>query len=257
LADLKVGINFLDLPNFVFLSAQSDRMKIETLQLVEGARQAHGLTIVIDVFRAFSAACYVMGNGAEKIISVGKVETAFQMKAKHPDYLLMGERNERKVEGFDFGNSPTEVEGVNFSGRTVVQTTSAGTQGLVNAVHADEVLTGSFVNAGAIVKYVRNQAPEQVSLVCMGYAARRPIEEDTLCAEYLRRSLLGETPDFDGMTETIRKTSGKRFFLAGHQDHAPSTDFYLCLHLNRFDFILRAGDSFPDRVTLNLQRHES
>ena len=75
-------------------------MKTEILHLVEGAREARGLTIVIDVFRAFSSACYVAGNGARHIISVGRVETAFQLKAECPDYLLMGERNERMVKGF-------------------------------------------------------------------------------------------------------------------------------------------------------------
>jgi 2-phosphosulfolactate phosphatase len=231
-------------------------MKIEILQLVKGARQARGLTVVIDVFRAFSAACYVMGNGAEKIISAGSVETALGLRSGHPEYLLMGERNERKVAGFEFGNSPSEVEYTDFTGKTVVQTTSAGTQGLVNAIHADEVLTGSFVNADAIVNHIKKQAPVQVSLVCMGYAARHPIEEDTLCASYIRQRLEGATPDYDEMTETIRKTSGRRFFIAGHQDHAPSTDFYLCLDLNRFDFVLQARQPSHDTVTLKPVRNE-
>ncbi len=225
-------------------------MKIDILQLLEGARQARGLTIVIDVFRAFSAACYVIGNGADRIISVGEVETAFQLKAEYPDYLLMGERKERMVDGFDYGNSPFQVESIDFTGRTVVQTTSAGTRGLVNAVHADEILTGSFVNADAIVNYVRRRAPGQLSLVCMGYAARHPIEEDTLCAEYIRLKLLGQIPDYGEMTETIRRTSGKRFFVAGHQDFAPSTDFYLCLDLNRFNFVLMAEKIAPDMILL-------
>jgi 2-phosphosulfolactate phosphatase len=231
-------------------------MKIKILQLVEGAREARGLTIVIDVFRAFSSACYVAGNGARQIISVGEVETAFRLKAKHPDYLLMGERNERMVEGFDYGNSPFQVESINFTGKTVVQTTSAGTQGLVSAEYADQIMTGSFVNADAIVNYIISQSPAQVSLVCMGYAARHPIEEDTLCAEYIRMKLLGETPDYREMTETIRRTSGQRFFVAGHQDYAPSTDFYLCLDLNRFDFILRAEKIESDMVSLKHVRNE-
>ncbi len=231
-------------------------MKIDILQLVEGAREARGLTIVIDVFRAFSAACYVMGKGAEEIVSVGGVETAFRLKSEHPDYLLMGERNERMVEGFDYGNSPYQVESIDFTGKTVVQTTSAGTQGLVNAVHADEILTGSFVNADAIVDYIMGQSPVQVSLVCMGYAARHPIEEDSLCAEYIRMKLQGETPDYNEMTETIRQTSGKRFFVAGHQDFAPSTDFYFCLDLNRFDFILKAEKIAADMVALKPVRNE-
>lgn len=232
-------------------------MKIELLQLVEGARRARGLTIVIDVFRAFSTACYVAGNGAREIISVGEVETAFRLKAEHPDYLLMGERNERIVEGFEFGNSPCQVESIDFTGKTVVQTTSAGTQGLVNTLHAEEVITGSFVNADAVVNYIRNQDPARVSLVCMGYAARHPIEEDTLCAEYIRLKLRGETPDYTEITETIRRTSGKRFFVAENQDHAPSTDFYLCLDLNRFDFILKAEKLSPGMVSLKPVRSEN
>ena len=231
-------------------------MKIDILQLVKGAREARGLTVVIDVFRAFSAACYVAGNGARQIISVGGVETAFRLKTEQPDYLLMGERNERMVEGFDFGNSPFQVESIDFTEKTVVQTTSAGTQGLVNAVFADEILTGSFVNADAIVNYIISQSPAQVSLVCMGYAARHPIEEDTLCAEYIRMRLLGKTPDYSLMTETIRRTSGKRFFVAGHQDYAPSTDFYLCLDLNHFDFVLKAEKIASDMVSLKPMRNE-
>jgi len=108
-------------------------MKIDILQLVKGAREARGLTVVIDVFRAFSVACYVAGKGARRIISVGGIETAFRLKTEHPDYLLIGERNERMVEGFDYGNSPSQVERIDFKEKTVVQTTSAGTQGLVNA----------------------------------------------------------------------------------------------------------------------------
>ena len=170
--------------------------------------------------------------------------------AEDPEYILIGERNERIVEGFHYGNSPFQVENVDFTGRTVVQTTSAGTRGLVNATGAEEILAGSFVNAGAIVDYIRRKDPEQVSIVCMGYAAEYPIEEDTLCAEYIRGKLLGEEPDFDLMSEIIRKTSGKRFFIAENQGHAPSTDFYLCLDINRFNFILRATPREPGMLSL-------
>jgi len=215
-------------------------MKIQILHLVEGAEKARGLTVVIDVFRAFSTACYVIGKGAKKIIAVGEVETAFSLKEKHPEYILMGERNEKMPHGFDFGNSPSQLQNVDFTGKTVVQTTSAGTRGLVNAVNADKIITGSFVNAGAIIRHILSCSPEVVSLVCMGYAADRSIEEDTYCAEYIRNGLQGLETDYGSMTDNIRETSGARFFIAERQDYTPSTDFYLCLHLDRFDFILQA-----------------
>jgi 2-phosphosulfolactate phosphatase len=108
-------------------------LEILRLSLVEGSKEARGLTVVIDVFRAFSTAAYVMANGAEIIHPVGSLEEAFRLRELHPDWVLMGEREGKKVPGFDYGNSPYEVSGVDFTGRTVVQTTSAGTQGIVKA----------------------------------------------------------------------------------------------------------------------------
>jgi len=216
-------------------------MNIEILQLLEGARSARGLTVVIDVFRAFSSACYVMENGAEKIIAVEKVKTALDLKKEHPEYIIMGEENEKKPAAFDFGNSPSRIENYDFSGKTVVLRTSSGTQGLLNATGADEIITGSFVNLGAIVNYIRFRSPETVSLVCMGYATRYPIEEDTYCAEYIRNCLKGFQMDYENITDNIRETSGARFFIAENQEHTPSSDFYLCLDLNRFDFILKTN----------------
>jgi len=216
-------------------------MKITILQLIEGARAARGLTVVIDVFRAFSLACYAFDRGAEKIIPVGDIDIAYALKKAHPDYILMGERNENKMPGFDFGNSPTHIMEMDFGGKTLVHTTSAGTQGLVNAKNADVILTGSFVNASAIVQYIRNANPSEVSLVCMGYSAMHPIEEDTFCAEYIRNELEGKSNDFEAMKKIIRAGSGKRFFEAEKQAYSPSSDFELCLDLDCFDFVIKAS----------------
>jgi len=215
-------------------------MRTDILQLVDGAKLARGLTVIIDVFRAFSLACYLFDRGTEKIIPVGKAEHAFKLKEAHPDYMLIGERNNRMIEGFDFGNSPFQTKDFNFRGKTVVHTTSAGTQGLVNAVNADEVITGSFVNAGAVIQYIRNKNPDVVSLVCMGYAAKYPVEEDTFCAEFIRSGIRGESYNFDNIIDIIRNTSGKRFFISENQAFSPKEDFFYCMNLNCFNFILQA-----------------
>jgi 2-phosphosulfolactate phosphatase len=226
-------------------------MNIKILQLVEGAKAARGLTVVIDVFRAFSLACYAFDRGAERIIPVGDINIAYSLKKENPGFVLIGERNEKKMPGFDFGNSPTHILHENFKGKTIVHTTSAGTQGIVNATKADEILTGSFVNAGAIVRYIRHVSPNEVSLVCMGYSALHPIEEDTFCAEYIKNELEGKSSDFESMKNTIRETSGRRFFESENQDYSPSSDFDLCLDLNRFGFVIRAS---RDREMLELRK---
>ena len=42
-------------------------MNIKILELIDGAKQAEGLTVVIDVLRAFSLEVCLFAQGAEKI----------------------------------------------------------------------------------------------------------------------------------------------------------------------------------------------
>ena len=225
-------------------------MKIEILQLLDGAKRAKGLTVVIDVFRAFSLACYLSNQGAKTIVPVGNIDIAYKLKIDNPEYILIGERFERIPEGFNYGNSPTHVQNLDFTGKTIVHTTSAGTQGLVNATAASEVITGSFVNAPAIVRYIKQQNPEFVSLVCMGYSTLYPTEEDTFCAEYIKNSLIGLPTNIPEMLHIIKETSGKRLFEADNQTHSPESDFYYCTNLGKFNFVLKVEPFYNDLIYL-------
>ncbi len=214
-------------------------MDVEILQLLDGARKAQGLTVIIDVFRAFSTACYAFGNGIQRIYPVGDLEKAYQLKQQNPEFILVGERNEQKPKGFDYGNSPSQLMTGNLDQKIMVHTTSSGTQGIANAIKAEEILTGSFVNAQAIINYIRKQNPEKVSLVCMGYSCQYPTDEDTLLAVYIKNALEGKPNDYPAMVEQIREGDGARFFAPGKQEWAPTADFDLCLSLNRFSFVLK------------------
>ncbi len=227
-------------------------MKIEILEYIKGAKKAIGLTVVIDVFRAFSVACYIMNNGAEKIIPVGDLKFAYEMKKKYPDYLLIGERNEQIQPGFDYGNSPTHVKDVNFTGKSIIQTTGAGTQGIANATNADEIITGSFVNAEAIIKYIKKKKPKYISLVAMGHSGKNKTDEDIFCAQYIKNKLENKLVNFNEMYNILKLGSGKRFLNPENQIHAPSSDFNLCLNLNAFDFILKVEK--PDNSSLFLKK---
>ncbi len=215
-------------------------MKINILEFVDGARRADGLAIIIDVFRAFSVACYAIDAGASRIIATSEVSEAFLLKKKYKNSVLVGERDEKKIEGFDFGNSPTEIIKANLSGKTVIHTTTAGTQGLISAINADIVLTGSFVNADAIVKYTKSINANVVSLVAMGYRATVSAEEDLLCAEMIGAKLKNGSGDFESRIADLQYTSGQRFFNPGNIDFSPPTDFFLCTIVSRFDFVLQA-----------------
>jgi 2-phosphosulfolactate phosphatase len=213
-------------------------MQIDILQLIEGAREATGLTVIIDVFRAFSTASYVFARGATSIIPVGDLDFAYELKEKNPELLLLGEREGQRPPGFDYGNSPAEIEAVDFTGRTIVQTTSAGTQGIANAYRAEQIITGSFVNAKAIVSYIRSKAPKRVCLVCMGQEAIEPSDEDTLCAKLISDSLIAISTDFEQIRTYLRKYRTAAKFFDPEKTWAPEHDFDLCLHLDRFSFVL-------------------
>jgi 2-phosphosulfolactate phosphatase len=224
--------------------------KIEILDFEAGARTARGVAVVIDVFRAFTLACYAFANGARRMIPVADIADARRLKEAHPEFVTLGERHARKLEGFDFGNSPTHIEHEDFTGRTLVHTTHAGTQGLVNATQADVVLTGSLVNAAALCRYLTRLKPEVVSLVRMGQDARERCDEDDLCAQLLVARLSGEDFDTAVIRQRLRNAVSARKFFDPQATWAPERDFELCTDADRFDFVLRLSSGADGRAEL-------
>lgn len=214
-------------------------MQIEILDFVAGARAGRGLVVIIDVFRAFSVEAYAFARGAAQSFPVAEIATARQLKASHPKAILLGERHAKPLPGFDCGNSPSELERFDVRGRTLIHTTHSGTQGLMNAIHADEVITGALVNCAAIVRYVTAWNPPYVSLVRMGHEARERCDEDDCCAELIASRLRGESPDIADIPRRLRLASSAQKFFDPACDWAPERDFDLCTAVDIHDFVLR------------------
>ena len=143
------------------------------------------------------------------------------------------------VEGFDYRNSPYDASLADFTGRTVIQRTGAGTNGVVNARGAEERVLGSFVMAEAIVRYIKREDPDVVSLVAMGNVGVEPNEEDESCAEYIEGRLRREKPDLNEMKRRIRAApSGAKFFDPASPQFREEA-FHLAMELDRFGFVLR------------------
>ena len=223
-------------------------MKISIVDFVAGAESARGHVVVIDVFRAFSVAAYAFARGAAGIIPVAAIETARQLKDEDPARILLGERHARPLPGFDCGNSPTDLERLDVTGRWLVHTTHSGTQGLTSARAADEVLTGALVNAGAIVRYLRERNPAEVTIVRMGHEARERCDEDDACAELLAARLRGESPSTAEIRTRLKQAASAKKFFDPACDWAPERDFELCTALDRFDFVLRLNRSVSPAV---------
>ncbi len=222
-------------------------MNIRILQLLDGAKQAKGLTVIIDVFRAFSVEAYFFNSGVRKIIPVGDSELAYKLKRENSEAILAGERHGKILPDFDVGNSPSELIKLDCKGKTVVHTTSAGTQGVANASGASEILGASLVNAKATAEYIRRSGAKDVSLVCMGLEAVAETEEDTLCARYIKAILENRESEIDMQAEieNLKITSGAKFFDEKQNDVFPRADFDMCVQVDKFDFVMRLRKS-PD-----------
>lgn len=214
-------------------------MNIKILHMIEGAKQATGIAVIIDVFRAYSVEAYFFNEGAKEIIPVGDTEIAYKLKEENPEMILAGERHGKILPGFDVGNSPSELVKLDSKGKTVVHTTSAGTQGVANAKNADVILGACLLNAKATAEYIRKSGYEDVSLVCMGLEAISETEEDTLCANYIKSILEGTEIDMEKEIESLRYTSGAKFFDKAQQDVFPEPDFHMCTELDKFDFVMK------------------
>jgi len=154
-------------------------------------------------------------------------------------------------EGFDFGNSPSAVEAKRVRGKRVIHTTSAGTQGIINAEKADEIITGSLVNAAAVARYIRNRQPAGVSLVCMGTGGKVRNPEDELCAEYIKSMIIGTPmPDIGERSKALRYNGGEHFFDPNQQEIYPQKDFSMCIDYDKFDFVLKIRKDKDGFVTI-------
>ena len=220
-------------------------------QGMEGAARARGVAVVIDVFRAFTTACHAAAAGARPLLPAETPESAMALLELYPDAITAGERYGRPLPGFDFGNSPALLEESRFrlAGRPFIQTTHAGTRGLLAASAAEEVLAASLVNAAATVRYLLAIRAEVVTLVPMGWTGEEPAEEDDLCADYIAARLRGQTPDTSGFATSLRSATAAAKFFDPEQPWAPEEDFHLCLRMNRFPFALRLDRHPIPRLT--------
>ena len=212
-------------------------MKIEISPLEKGAEKAYGTAVIIDVFRAFSLEAWLFAKGAEKIYTIGNEADAYALKEKYPQAVLIGERHGKILPGFDFGNSPSSLGCYDFSGKTILHTTTNGTQGIAAAAHAKHILVVSLVNAKATAAMAKSWQ-EDITIVPMGWEGRET-EEDQLCADYLKALLENRKfPDLKKQAEDLRYSEGKKFFDPKQQDVFPEGDFAMCIEPDIFDFAM-------------------
>lgn len=149
------------------------------------------VTVVIDVLRASSTIVTALNHGAKGIIPVQDMDAAgkISINLDSPNFLLCGEKDGKKVEGYDLGNSPFEYTEEAVKGKTIIFKTSNGTKALKRSTMSREILVGSFLNLQSVLNRLR-EVEREIVLVCAGWRGRLALE-DLLCAGNIIHELTG------------------------------------------------------------------
>ena len=192
----------------------SDELDIEIVQGREPSLPPASVNIVIDVLRAFTTTHVAFRRGCREILLAGTVDEAFSLAERHSDYVLAGERDARKVDGFDVGNSPWKMSRMQLGERGLILTTTNGVKATLNALDADEVLVTGWSNAAATVQYVRENGAASGDKPIHVVASHPVSDEDVACAEYIAGHLDdGEPPSPPEVTGRIRTArSAQKFY---------------------------------------------
>lgn len=146
------------------------------------------IVVVVDVLRATSVICTMLHNGVKEIIPVKSVDEAKAYKDR--GYLVVAERDGKKLDFADFGNSPFFFTRDVVEGKTIVYSTTNGTNAISVGKEADQVVVGAFLNLTALTQYLNKQAKD-VLILCSGWKGKFCIE-DALLAGALAGNLISQ-----------------------------------------------------------------
>jgi len=134
--------------------------------------------VVVDILRATSCMTTAFAHGIAAITPFARLEDCLAMKTQ--GYFTAGERDGKKVDGFDFGNSPFEYMDEKLRGQKIAFTTTNGTQAIARSQGAREIIIGSFLNLSAVADHIL-RGSNNILVLCAGWKGKVNLE-DTLYA---------------------------------------------------------------------------
>ena len=181
--------------------------------------------VVFDILRATSTMTTALANGAAGIVPVSDLEPALDLRRRHSDWLLAGERGGLRITAaqtggieFDFGNSPREFLPEQVQGRTIIATTTNGTRALKACEAARQVLIGAFLNMSCLAACVEELDPEELLLVCSGTVDQVSLEDvlgaGALCDRIWQRASSARISDSSVMARDLYRANANDLLAA-------------------------------------------
>lgn len=215
---------------------------------------ARGAVVVIDVLRSFTTAAVAFARGAREIVGIDSIDALPALRARYPDALAVGSKaGGAPAEGFDLGNSPSQLDRLPLLGRTLILYTAGGVRGIASCANATTVLAAAVVNARATARYLLELAPASVTLVVTGAWTDRDGDEDAACADRIEAILHGAAPAATRCEQRVRGSDFGRRFAAGTDPNLPRADLDYCAAVDLYDFAMPIERS-GGRLTLRSAR---
>ncbi len=182
-------------------------------------------TVAIDVLRATTAVCAAFEAGCSYVVPLDSLDSLPSFRER--GYMIAAERGGKKLEGSDYGNSPTEYMSNDMHGIKLAYSTTNGTVSILRAADAEQTLVGSFANLSALTDRLLVENRDTV-ILCSGWKNDFCIE-DTLVAGAI----------IDGLTKSCGETTlhGDAAYMALSLWNEAKNDLYgycqRCSHVDR------------------------
>lgn len=157
------------------------------------------IVVIVDILRATTIITTLFHNGLSKLIPVKNLDEAKEYKQN--GFLVAAERNGKKVDFADFGNSPFEFTSEKIKDKTLVYSSTNGTNTINIAKQANQVIIGSFLNLSGISEFLGKQNKD-IIILCSGWMGDFCIE-DFLFAGALSK-LLTNTNKFSFNSDSVQ-----------------------------------------------------
>jgi 2-phosphosulfolactate phosphatase len=155
--------------------------------------QDHAI-VVVDILRATSCMTTALASGVGSITPFAKLDDCLAMKSK--GYYTAGERDGKKVEGFDLGNSPFEYMEPSLHGKKIAFTTTNGTQAIAKSIGARQIIIGSFLNLSAVSDFLA-ASNDDILIVCAGWKGKVNLEDTLFAGAVVEKMKALATPACD------------------------------------------------------------
>lgn len=206
--------------------------------------------VIIDVLRASSSITTALSNGAKKVIPVADMSDAMKIAntMDQKDFLLCGEKNGSKIEGYHLGNSPAEYTPEVVKGKTLIFNTTNGTKAIKKASLANQIYVGTFLNQQSILNALKEH-DDEVVLVCSGWQGRLSIEDTLFAGSIVHAVSNGNLPDsakdgakvafglFEKFGDDLEGAISKSDHAKRLAELVPNDDISFCCKVNEFDVL--------------------